>query len=121
MRIRSKIWADFYYFATYEISAEVIHGNRLARGVFLTLCLMLTGSFMTSDELLGTSTAHKLALLITAYTCHQGVRFFGRLFGLNFGLLWAGLIFITFRMIGFILPLTFKVLERLEQGMAGVL
>lgn len=113
MRIRSKIWTDFYFCATHEPIPEVIHGGRLARGVFLTLCLILIYSFMNSNELCGTSFAHKLAMLITAYTSYQGVRFYGWLFGSYFGLLWGVLLIITFRMMGFIPLLTYKVLERL--------
>ena len=118
MRIRSKVAADMYYFVTHEPIPEVIDGGRTAQTIFLTLCLTLTYSFINSDELLGTPTAHALSLFITAYTSYQGVRFYGWLCGLNFGLLWGVLLTVMFRMIGFLPHLTFKVLQRLVLEMA---
>lgn len=121
MKMRSRITADFYFFVSHEPIPEVICGGLTARAVLLTLCILLTGSFMTSDELLGTSTAHKLSLFMTAYTSYQGVRVYGWFFGLYLGLLWGGLNIITFRMIGFISLLMFKVMERSVPEVALVL
>ena len=114
--VRSKLEEEFIFFTSNPPTDE-IYGGRITSSVFVGLCVILIGSFMTSDELLGTSTAHGLALFIMAYTSYQGAKFYGCLFGLIFGLSWGVGIIIAFRMIGLISLLTFKVLDKVLESL----
>lgn len=105
----SKLEEDYIFFKTHPPTDEIYGGTS---DVLLGLLVILIGSFVTSDELLGTSTAHGLALFIMAYTSYQGAKSYGCFFGLIFGFLWGVLVIITFRMIILIPLLTFKVLEK---------
>ena len=106
--------ADFIYFETHEPDFDVF-----CRGtVFLALCIILTGFFMTSDQILGTPTAQMLTLFFMGYTSYRGVRYYGWFYGLEFGFLLSVTLIIAFRMIGFVPRLTFKVLEKLVLGTA---
>lgn len=110
--VLSKITEDGIFFETHPPpAAQELCGGRMGQTVFMTTCVILIGSFMTSDELLGASTAHMLALFMMAFTSYRGVRFYGLLFGLSFGLLWGVMQLIAFRMICFIPLLTIRILE----------